>query len=147
MSNGVLSLPGSNEKVDVVYKAPRMICASEHTIKLYASELIEATAKRSGFCGSLAVFLSVLPMAINEKGFSDFLTIASGTWHGIFVTISVISGALCLGFAFRWFTLRKKTSPDYLIQRLTENEPWQVQTVITAKAGTPAKVVPLTNFK
>lgn len=40
MSNGVLSLPGSKEKVDVVYKAPRMICASEHTIKLYTSKLL-----------------------------------------------------------------------------------------------------------
>lgn len=49
MSNGVLRLPGSNEKVDVVYKAPRMICASEHTIKLYTAEVISANSKRFSF--------------------------------------------------------------------------------------------------
>ena len=127
MSNGVLSLPGSKGKVDVVYKAPRMICASEHTIKLYTSEVIEAASKRFGFCGSLAVFLSALPMAINANGFSDFIGITSGTWHGLFVAIAIASMASCIWFACQWFYLKSKAGPDYLIEKLVENDNQQLQ--------------------
>lgn len=127
MSNGVLRLPGSNEKVDVVYKAPRMICASEHTIKLYTAEVISANSKRFSFFGSLGIFLSVLPVASTSQQFNEFLGVSANLWPGIFFVATGISLLACIIFAWQWLQLKSKADPDYLIEKLVENDDQQLQ--------------------
>lgn len=127
MSNGVLRLPGSNEKVDVVYKAPRMICASEHTIKLYTAEVISANSKRFSFFGSLCIFLSVLPVASTSQQFNEFLGVPANLWPGIFFVATGISLFACITFAWQWLQLKSKVDPDYLIEKLVENDNQQLQ--------------------
>lgn len=146
-NKGILKLPGTNEKVNVVFKAPKMICASEHTIKWYVSEAISAALHRSNCFGALAVFLSVIPMVATEQQFSEVFNIPAIVWPGIFFCIAGVSLIACVFFLYKWQTLKDKNDADYVIKKLIENDQTGVEAVISSKGPKIAKTIPIANVE
>lgn len=141
---GTLRLPAGNKTVDVVYKAPRMICTSQHAIKLYAEEYVKRVQRRFIAVSAFSVALTTLPMATTEQKFSDFWFLSGESLPGIYVSLTFLSVVAFVAFS-AWSVIEwKKTTSDFMIQQLLTDED---SSTTPTETSTPANVIPMKDFE
>lgn len=143
MTKGKLRLPGGIESVDVVYKAPRMICTSQHAIKQYADRYAKRIQHRSIAATAFSVFLTTLPIVTTEQKFSDAGWISGESLPGLFLFLTWTSFAFLILFGLLAIWEWRKANSDYLIQELLDDGDSSTSASETRTTGT---TIPLRDF-
>ena len=118
MSKADLKMPGTTAEVDVVYRAPRMICTSRHAIKAFADKYVKRISHRYTAGSAFAVFISVLPVVTTEQKFTGFLFLSGDDMPGLYRAIACLSGVICVWHGIKAFQESKKANSDYMLQEL-----------------------------
>lgn len=143
MTQGKLRLPRGEESVDVVYKAPRMICTSQHAIKQYAEKFAKRIQNRTFAVSAFSVFLTTFPLAVTEQKYLDIGWIPGESIPGIFIALSAISLIALAYFGIFSVLEFEKASSDYMIQELLADED---SSTTPTETSTSANVIPMKNF-
>lgn len=121
MSKADLKLPSATAEVDVVYRAPRMICTSRHAIKAFAEKYAKRVNRRNIAVSALTVFLSALPVSTTNQNFSDFLWMSGEDMPGVYRAITGVSAIVCIVFGIWAVVDIRKANTDYMIRELVSD--------------------------
>lgn len=119
---GRLDIPSSRSDVDVVYKTPKMICASRECLKIHAEKFAKRASRPALAASALSVLLSVLPIVTTDQKFTDCWFISGESLPGIYLGIAWLSGGAFVYFLAITLLNVKRLSSNYMIEELLKDE-------------------------
>lgn len=117
-----LSIKSERHPVDLIYRNPKMICASRATIKWHVEKALNQTRKAMALPVSFTVMATTIPLLITSQQFEPVFGLSPDVIRGAVGMLAALSTVTFIGSGFYTWRRYKMMSSEYVVDQIVSDE-------------------------